>query len=57
MKRAFTRNSSTRISRLLILTMVLALLVGTFAGCRKQEEKPQFLPEAKNDFIFTVIGD
>lgn len=37
MKRTFTRNSSTRISRLLILAMVLALLVGTFTGCMKQD--------------------
>ncbi len=37
MKRTFMRNPSNRISRLLILTMVLALLVGCLAGCRKQE--------------------
>ena len=45
MKRAFTRNPSTWISRLLILTMVLALLVGTFAGCRKQEADPSDEPD------------
>lgn len=45
MKRAFTRNPSTWISRLLILTMVLALLVGTFAGCRKQEAEPSDEPD------------
>lgn len=46
MKRAFTRKSSAWISRLLILTMVLALLMGTFAGCRKQEADPSDEPES-----------
>lgn len=37
---------------------VVLLLMGiVVSGCKKQEEKPQFLPEAKNDFIFTVIGE
>ena len=36
---------------------VLLLMGVVVSGCKKQEEKPQFLPEAKNDFIFTVIGD
>ena len=45
MKRTFTRILSTRISRLLILTMVLALLVGSFAGCRKQDPEPSDDPQ------------
>ncbi len=40
MKRTFMRNPSNRINRLLILTMVLALLVGCLAGCQKQEGTP-----------------
>ena len=39
------------------ILFVLALIGVVVCGCKKQEEKPQFLPEAKNDFIFTVIGD
>ena len=37
MKRAFKKNPSDRIRKLLILTMVLTLLVGTFAGCMGKE--------------------
>ena len=38
--------------------LFILILVGiAVSGCKKQEEKPQFLPEAKNDFIFTVIGE
>jgi len=38
--------------------LFLLLLAGVVvSGCKKEEEKPQFLPEAKNDFIFTVIGE
>ena len=36
---------------------VLLLMGIVVTGCKKQEEKPQFLPEAKSDFIFTVIGE
>lgn len=39
----------------ILIVFILGLIM--IAGCKKQEEKPQFLPEAKNDFIFTVIGD
>ena len=52
MKRAFTRNPSNRISRLLILAMVLALFVGSFAGCKKQEAEetdPQTPPNLVTD--------
>ena len=38
------------------ILFVLVLMGVVVSGCKK-EEKPQFLPEAKNDFIFTVIGD
>ena len=38
--------------------LFVLLLVGVVvSGCKKEEEKPRFLPEAKNDFIFTVIGE
>ena len=47
------RKSSICKIGLVLLLMGIVLV----AGCKKQEEKPQFLPEAKNDFIFTVIGD
>lgn len=53
MKRTFTKNRSTRISRLLILTMVLALLVGCFAGCRKQEEEPNNDPQTPPNLVET----
>jgi len=36
---------------------VLVLIGVVVSGYKKQEEKPQFLPEAKSDFIFTVIGE
>lgn len=36
---------------------LVLLLIGILAfGSKKKEEPPRFLPEAKNDFIFTVIG-
>ena len=38
MKRTFTRNPSTRLSRLLILVLVLSMLATLFAGCQKTEE-------------------
>lgn len=39
-------------------TVFVLLLAGVLVfSCKKQEEKPEFLPEAKNDFIFTVIGE
>lgn len=47
------RKSSICKSIFVLLLMGIVLVI----GCKKQEEKPQFLPEAKNDFIFTVIGD
>lgn len=53
MKRTFTKNRSTRISRLLILTMVLALLVGCFAGCKKQEEDPNNDPQTPPNLVET----
>lgn len=40
-----------------IFFVLLLMGVVLVTGCKKQEEKPGFLPEAKNDFIFTVIGD
>ena len=52
MKRAFTRNPFTRFSRLLILTMILALLVGTFSGCmgnKPEETDPQTPPGLLTD--------
>ena len=52
MKRTFTRNPFDRISKLLILTMVLALLVGTFAGCmgkEPEETDPQTPPGLLTD--------
>ena len=42
------------IYKILFILILVGIMV---SGCKKQEEKPQFLPEAKNDFIFTVIGD
>lgn len=47
------RKSSICKSIFVLLLMGIVLVT----GFKKQEEKPQFLPEAKNDFIFTVIGD
>jgi len=51
MKRAFTRNPHTWISRLLILTMVLALLVGTFAGCKKEDPAPSDNPQTPPNLV------
>ena len=42
------------ICKILFILILAGIMV---SGCKKQEEKPQFLPAAKNDFIFTVIGD
>ena len=42
------------ICKILFLLLLAGVVV---SGCKKEEEKPQFLPEAKNDFIFTVIGE
>lgn len=43
---------------LICKTVFVLLLAGVLVfGCKKQEEPPEFLPEAKNDFIFTVIGE
>lgn len=39
------------------ILFVLLLMGIAVSGCRKHEENPQFLPEAENDFIFTVIGE
>ena len=52
MKRAFKKNPSDRIGKLLILTMVLTLLVGTFAGCmgkEAEETDPQTPPGLLTD--------
>lgn len=52
MKRAFKKNPSDRIRKLLILTMVLTLLVGTFAGCmgkEAEETDPQTPPGLLTD--------
>lgn len=52
MKRAFTKNPSDRIRKLLVLTMVLTLLVGTFAGCmgkEAEETDPQTPPGLLTD--------
>jgi len=52
MKRAFTKNPSDRIRKLLVLTMVLTLLVGTFAGCmgkEPEETDPQTPPGLLTD--------
>lgn len=38
------------------ISLVLLLMGILVFGSKKQEEPPRFLPEAKNDFIFTVIG-
>ncbi|MBQ7102523.1 MAG: hypothetical protein IJN89_00520 [Anaerotignum sp.] len=42
------------ICKMLFILVLMGIVV---CGCKKQEETPQFLPEAKNDFIFTVIGE
>ena len=42
------------ICKILFILMLVGIVI---SGCKKEEEKPQFLPEAKNDFIFTVIGE
>ncbi|MBO5329267.1 MAG: hypothetical protein J6A71_01935 [Anaerotignum sp.] len=42
------------ICKILFILFLAGIMV---SGCKMQEEKPQFLPEAKNDFIFTVIGE
>ena len=42
------------ICKILFILMLVGIVV---SGCKKEEEKPRFLPEAKNDFIFTVIGE
>ena len=57
MKRAFTRNPHTWISRLLILTMVLALLVGTFAGCKKEDPDPSENPQTPPNLVETDPTD
>ena len=52
MKRTFRKNPFDRISKLLVLTMVLALLVGTFAGCmgkEPEETDPQTPPGLLTD--------
>ena len=52
MKRTFKKNPSDRIRKLLILTMVLTLLVGTFAGCmgkEAEETDPQTPPGLLTD--------
>lgn len=57
MKRTFTRNPSNWISRLLILTMVLSLLAGTFAGCKKQEQTPTDNPQTPPNLVETEPSD
>ena len=42
------------ICKMLFMLLLASVVV---SGCKKQEEQPKFLPEAKNDFIFTVIGE
>lgn len=42
------------ICKMLFILLLAGVVV---SGCKKEEEKPRFLPEAKNDFIFTVIGE
>ena len=42
------------ICKILFILLLMGIVV---SACKKEEEKPQFLPEAKNDFIFTVIGE
>ncbi len=41
------------ICKLIFILLLLGIAVG---GCKKQE-KNEFLPEAKNDYTFTVIGE
>ena len=53
MKRTFTKNPMTRISRLLILTMVLSLLVGSFAGCMKVDKDNETEPQTPPNLVET----
>ena len=45
MKRAFTKNPSIRIRKLLTLTLVFVLLLGTFSGCFGKEEPEDTEPQ------------
>ena len=53
MKRAFTKNPSDRIRKILILTLVFVLLVSTFSGCfgkeKPEETDPQTPPGLLTD--------
>ena len=53
MKRTFTKNPTSRISRLLILTMVLVLLVSSFAGCKIQDKNPGTEPQTPPNLVET----
>lgn len=41
--------------KITIIFMMITLLM--IAGCKDGEKRNQYLPEAKNDKIYTTVGD
>ena len=38
------------------ILILLIIILFAFAGCKDGEKRNQYLPEAKNDKIYTIVG-